>query len=91
MAGMLETLPYLLFSNGIDLAASAPTYAMGYTSMMRDLNASWIDVTWGLSLYSLGFALLPLFLSPLSEDFGRQPLYVCSMVLFALMQLAVAL
>ncbi|PAV20009.1 MFS general substrate transporter [Pyrrhoderma noxium] len=73
------------------VAAIASTYAMGYDSMIRDLNCTELQATAGLSLYALGFAIFPLILAPLSEEFGRQPLYVYSTFILVLMHLGVAL
>lgn len=59
--------------------------------MMRDLNCTQFQATGGLSVYAFGFGIFPLFLAPLSEEFGRQPLYFGSITIYALMHLAVAL
>lgn len=75
----------------MSVAAAASTYAMGYTSMMRDLNCSLFQATLGLSLYALGFAVVPLLTAPLSEEFGRQPLYIVSTFMFTLMHVGIAL
>ena len=64
---------------------------MGYDSMILDLNCTELQATAGLSLYALGFAIFPLILAPLSEEFGRQPLYVYSTFILVLMHLGVAL
>lgn len=64
---------------------------MGYPSMIRDLNCTQFQATIGLSLYALGFGVTPLLTAPLSEEFGRQPLYIVSGIVFMLMHLAVAL
>ncbi|KAH8116321.1 MFS general substrate transporter [Phellopilus nigrolimitatus] len=73
------------------VAAVASTYAMGYPSMTRDLNCTNFQATLGLSLYALGFAVFPLILAPLSEEFGRQPLYIGSTILLIAMHIGVAL
>ncbi|KAH8104996.1 MFS general substrate transporter [Phellopilus nigrolimitatus] len=72
-------------------AAGASTYAMGYTSMTHDLNCTVFQATVGFSTYALGFAITPLVTAPFSEEFGRQPLYVASILIFLLMQLGIAL
>ncbi|KAI5118253.1 hypothetical protein M0805_007502 [Coniferiporia weirii] len=72
-------------------AAAASTYAIGYTSMTHDLDCTVFQATVGFSMYALGFGIFPLFLAPFSEEFGRQPLYVASALIFLLMHLAVAL
>lgn len=64
---------------------------MGSPSMIQDLNCSDFQATLGLSMYALGFGVLPLVTSSLSEELGRQPLYLVSIVGFLLMHLMIAL
>ncbi|EGN95145.1 hypothetical protein SERLA73DRAFT_125470 [Serpula lacrymans var. lacrymans S7.3] len=65
------------------VAASSSSYTMGYNSMIPELNCTEFQATIGLSVYPLGFGVIPLFTSSFSEEFGRQPLYiVCSMIFF---------
>lgn len=59
--------------------------------MMNDLNCTQFQATLGLSLYCLGFGVLPLLTSSLSEDFGRLPLYYVSVAGFLLMHVMTAL
>ena len=59
--------------------------------MTRDLNCTEFQATVGLSMYTLGFAITPLVTASFSEEFGRQPLYIVSSIIFALMHLMVAL
>ncbi|KAF8836966.1 MFS general substrate transporter [Paxillus ammoniavirescens] len=74
------------------LAASAiSTYTMGIPTMTRDLNCSNFEATVGLSLYPLGFSLVPLLTSSLSEEFGRFRLYIISSLLFMLTHVMIAL
>ena len=68
-----------------------PAYAMGYGSMTTALNCTEFQATIGLSVYALGFAVVPLFSAALSEEFGRQPLYIVSTLVFLLMQVGIAL
>ncbi|KAI0080216.1 MFS general substrate transporter [Panus rudis PR-1116 ss-1] len=72
-------------------AATASTYNMGWPSMLVDLNCTQFQATIGLALYCLGFGVVPLVTASFSEEFGRQPLYVCSTIGFALMHLMIAL
>ena len=44
-----------------------------------------------VSIYVLEFAVGPLFIAPLSETYGRQPVYIISMIVFVFCQLACAL
>ncbi|KAJ3504065.1 hypothetical protein NLJ89_g8135 [Agrocybe chaxingu] len=63
---------------------SAVSFTLGAPSLMRDLHCTAFDAILGLSLYLLGFGLLPLITSALSEEFGRQPLYYVSIIGFLL-------
>lgn len=59
--------------------------------MTHDLNCSTFQATIGLSLYALGFGLVPLVSASFSEEFGRQPMYIGSAIGFILMYLMIAL
>ncbi|KAF8330493.1 MFS polyamine transporter [Amanita rubescens] len=71
----------------------ATTYPMGFPSMMmRDLNCTNLQAITGLSVYTLGFGIVPLVTASFSEEFGRKPLYVVSsfifLIIFAMIGLA---
>ena len=72
-------------------ASAASTYAMGYGSMIRDLNCTQFQATLGLSVFALGFGIIPLVTAPLSEEFGRQPLYLASTFVFMMTHIGIAL
>jgi MFS family permease len=72
-------------------AASSATYSMGVASMTRDLNCTTFQANIGVAMYPLGFSLVPLVSASFSEEFGRQPLYLGSIILFALSHVMVAL
>ena len=59
-------------------ASTAGAYALGFPSMTRELNATQFQATIGLSMYTLGFAVVPLISTSFSEEFGRQPIYLVS-------------
>ena len=59
--------------------------------MIRDLHCTESQATLGLSVYPLGFGLVPLVTASFSEEFGRKPLYIGSGVGFLLMYLMIAL
>lgn len=65
-------------------ASSSATYALGFPSMTAELNCTEFQTTIGLSVYALGFGVVPLVTASFSEEFGRQPLYFCSGVGFLL-------
>ncbi|KAG2110587.1 major facilitator superfamily domain-containing protein [Suillus discolor] len=68
--------------NGITSPAT-PSFAMGYDSMIQDLSCTRFQATVAYSLYSLGFGIVPLFTSALSEEIGRRPIYLVSVFLGA--------
>ncbi|EAU90060.1 multidrug transporter [Coprinopsis cinerea okayama7 len=73
------------------VSAATTSYTMGFTSMMRDLDCTRLEAVLGLSTYVIAFGIFPLLTSAFSEEFGRQPLYFCSLAVFLLMHVAVAL
>ncbi|KIY68842.1 MFS polyamine transporter [Cylindrobasidium torrendii FP15055 ss-10] len=70
---------------------TATAYSMGYQTMCTDLGCTDFRATVGLSLYQLGFGVVPLVTSSFSEEVGRQPLYFVSAGGFLLMFLLIAL
>lgn len=59
--------------------------------IQKEFHVSSEITTLALSLYVLGFAVGPVLLAPLSEYFGRQPVYVVSWFILFMFQLPVAL
>ncbi|KAL0953642.1 hypothetical protein HGRIS_004846 [Hohenbuehelia grisea] len=82
-----------LWASGFTILASscAGSYNMGFPSMISDLDCSEFQATLGLSVYPLGFGIIPLVSASFSEEFGRQPLYLASTLIFGLMYLVIAL
>ncbi|KAJ7773794.1 MFS general substrate transporter [Mycena metata] len=70
--------------------ATASAYAMGFPSMMRELGCSQEQAALGISMFCLGFALVPLLTSAFSEEFGRRPLYVVCTIGFTAMYIVQA-
>ncbi|WVQ85702.1 hypothetical protein IAT38_007868 [Cryptococcus sp. DSM 104549] len=66
-------------------------YSTGVEEMGKELGFGSEVGTVGLSLYVLGFALGPMLLAPLSEYWGRRPVYLVSWTIFTLFQLPLAL
>ncbi|OJJ42318.1 hypothetical protein ASPZODRAFT_125656 [Penicilliopsis zonata CBS 506.65] len=63
----------------------------GASEIATEFDVSSEVTTLALSLYVLGYAVGPVLLAPLSEYFGRQPVYVVSWFLLFLFQLPLAL
>lgn len=59
--------------------------------MIHDLHCTHLQATLGLSVYALGFAVVPLVTSSFGEEFGRLPLYIVSGLGFFLMFPMIAL
>lgn len=53
-------------------------YTSAYGGMEAQFGVSRLAVTVGLSTFVCGLGLGPMFLSPLSEFYGRRPIYLCA-------------
>ncbi|KAF8909962.1 MFS polyamine transporter [Mucidula mucida] len=72
-------------------ASTAAGYSMGFESMCDELHCTHFRATIGLSTFTLGFGVVPLFTASFSEEFGRQPLYIVSAGGFFLTYILIAL
>lgn len=59
-------------------------YTITYTQLQPELNSSREVATLGLSLFVGGLGLGPMILAPLSEFYGRRPIYIYSLVMFVI-------
>ena len=59
-------------------------YTSTYRQVTAELNVPQLAVVGGLSLYVAGLEIGPLFLGPLSEFYGRRPIYLVSFLPCAL-------
>ncbi|KAJ3568994.1 hypothetical protein NP233_g5355 [Leucocoprinus birnbaumii] len=78
---------FATFLSGCAVAA----YPFGYQSMIRDLECTEFQATLGLSAYTLGLGIVPMFISALSEEFGRWPLFLWSSLGYELCLVMIAL
>ncbi|KAI9039329.1 MFS transporter [Aspergillus affinis] len=69
----------------------AGSISSGAPAIASEFGVSSEVTTLCLSLYVLGYAVGPVLLAPLSEYFGRQPVYVVSWFLLCLFQMPIAL
>lgn len=66
-------------------------FAPGIPQVMRDFHSNSESLaTFVVSVYVLGFAIGPLLVAPLSEMYGRIPLYFSNFVLFVIFTIACA-
>jgi hypothetical protein len=68
------------------------SYTSGMPGMMEEFNQSSETVaTLGVTTYMIGLATGSLILAPVSEIYGREPVYIASLLFFCLMTLPCAL
>jgi multidrug resistance protein len=66
-------------------------FAPSVPEVMTEFNSTNSAIeTWVISIYVLGFAVGPLFVAPLSELYGRRPVYLISNALFSIFTIACA-
>jgi MFS family permease len=57
-------------------------YTSTYGQITKEFHSSQIVATLGLSLFVMGLGIGPMALSPLSEFYGRRPIYLVSFFMF---------
>ena len=67
------------------------TYASSTPGLMEEFGSSTTVTTMGLTTYLLGLAAGSVFLAPLSELYGRQPVYMTCLVVWAVLIIPSAL
>lgn len=72
-------------------AYTAGSYAAAEEQATQEFNVSKPAFAVGITLFTAGFAVAPMFLAPFSEINGRKPVFVVSGLLFTLFQLTCAL
>lgn len=75
----------------MDSAFGVTVYTAGITEVITRFDVSYTIAILGLSLYLLGIAFAPITTPHLSERFGRSPVYLTSLPLFALFILGAGL
>ncbi|KAK2014201.1 major facilitator superfamily transporter [Colletotrichum eremochloae] len=66
------------------VTAASSIYTSTYSQMDAEFGNSRIVATIGLSTFVLGISLGPMFLSPLSEFYGRRPIYLVSWSMYVI-------
>ncbi|KAF0635519.1 hypothetical protein FPSE5266_06971 [Fusarium pseudograminearum] len=64
------------------VTCASSIYTSTYEQMNKEFGCSQIVATLGLSSFVLGIALGPVVTSPLSENYGRRPIYLVSWTMF---------
>jgi hypothetical protein len=66
------------------VAYTSSVYTTTYDQIMEEFQVSEIVATLGLSLFVFGLALSPMLLAPLSEFYGRKPVYMISLLVYVI-------
>ncbi|KAF5615591.1 major facilitator superfamily transporter [Fusarium tjaetaba] len=73
------------------IAFCSSIYTAAIPAISQDLNCSDIVTTLGVTTFLLGFGTGPLIFAPLSETYGRNPVYRSTLLLFVLFNIGCAL
>ncbi|KAI9702254.1 MAG: hypothetical protein M1820_006186 [Bogoriella megaspora] len=72
-------------------AYTAGSYSPGMNQMSELWGVSEVATTVGITMFTTGFAMAPMFLAPFSEFQGRKPVFIVTGILFVITQLCCAL
>jgi hypothetical protein len=82
------TITVLQAMSALVVTFASSIYASSIFDIKRHFDVSEEVATLGLALYVLGFALGPLIWGPLSELYGRRPIYIISFMAFTAFSVA---
>lgn len=68
----------------ICVTLTSSIYTTTYQQMDREFGSSTIVATLGLTLFVFGLGLAPMLLGPLSEFYGRRPIYIIGYAMFTI-------
>lgn len=92
VSGTLASLSHSILKTASSSPLGSAMFAPGVSQAMDDFGSTSKPMSsFVVSVYLLGFAFGPLVVAPLSEMYGRLPIYHASNVLFALSNVACAL
>ncbi len=76
---------FLVWLAGLSVLGFLATdmYLPAFAAMQQDLNTSAASISASLSLFLAGFALGQLFWGPLSDRYGRKPVLLSGLAIFA--------
>jgi hypothetical protein len=72
----------LLCTATINMGYTSAVYSPAFSLITTSLSTSRLVATMGLSLFIAGLGAGPMFFAPLSEFYGRRPIYLVSLLLF---------
>ncbi|KAL1311420.1 hypothetical protein AAFC00_001582 [Neodothiora populina] len=74
----------ILATSSLCVACTSSLYTSTYSQIEPLFHISPIVATLGLTLFAVGLGLSPMILAPLSEFYGRKPIYIGSLIGFVL-------
>ncbi|KAF2269604.1 MFS general substrate transporter [Lojkania enalia] len=74
----------IVSTSSLCVTCTSSLYTITYGQLIPEFNTNRLICTLGLSLYVAGLGTGPMMLSPLSEFFGRRPIYLCSFSFFVI-------
>ncbi|RSL98365.1 hypothetical protein CEP52_010349 [Fusarium oligoseptatum] len=74
----------IVCTSSLCVTCASSIYTATYAQMNAEFHVSNIVATLGLSTFVMGIALGPLLTSPLSEYYGRRPIYLVSWAMFTI-------
>ncbi|KAI1512655.1 MFS general substrate transporter [Pyrenophora tritici-repentis] len=78
-------------ASSLCVTCTSSLYTSTYSQLEPEFGASRLVCTLGLSLFVAGLGTGPMILSPLSEFYGRRPIYICSFTFFLIWLIPCAL
>lgn len=72
----------IVSASSLCVTCTSALYTSTYAQLERDFGCSREVATLGLSLFVMGLGIGPMVLSPLSEFYGRRPIYIASYTFF---------
>ena len=76
------TIVIIISAGSTCVTCASSMYTLTYGQITTDFHVSRLVATLGLSLFVMGLGLGPMVLGPLSEFYGRRPIYVVSFGVF---------
>jgi len=88
--GRKTMITWLSCAATVVTAYTAGSYASGEEQMANEWNVSKVATAVGITIFTCGFAIAPMFLAPMSEINGRKPIFLSTGILFVIFQLICA-
>ncbi|KAL7269270.1 hypothetical protein RUND412_008077 [Rhizina undulata] len=89
--GKKWVITYVVSASSLCVTCASSIFASTYTHLIEEFHVKSIIVILGLSLFVMGLGIGPMILAPLSEFYGRRPIYLVSFSLFTILLLPCAL